>query len=56
MTAQIAQFVAQKTGLSPAIAQAVVAAALPKLLELLQGQAPATAAPTAGGFLGGLLK
>ena len=38
----IAQLVAQKTGLSPAIAQMVVAAALPKLLALLGGaQAPA---------------
>lgn len=59
IAAQVTQFVSQKTGLSPAIAQSVVGVALPKLLELIQGQAQAPAAgatPSPGGLLGGLLK
>lgn len=57
LAAQVTQFVSQKTGLSPAIAQSVVGVALPKLLELIQGQAPAAGAtPSPGGLLGGLLK
>lgn len=61
LVALIAPVVAQKTGLSPAVAQVVVTLALPKLMSLLSGaQAPgaAGAAPTAGGLggvLGGLL-
>lgn len=55
----IAQFVAQKTGLSPAIAATVVNVALPKLLEMIKGTG-AAAVPTAGnsiaGIMGGLLK
>ncbi len=68
MTGPVAQFVAQKTGLAPAMAQTVVGIALPKLLELIQGQgasaaqAPTAQAPAQGGAgdllgaLGGLLK
>lgn len=55
----IAQFVAQKTGLSPAIATTVVNVALPKLLEMMKGAGGATV-PAAGsgiaGMMGGLLK
>lgn len=43
----IAQFVAQKTGLQPALAHTVVSAALPKLLDVLKG-----AVPSAGGIAG----
>lgn len=59
IAAQVAQFVSQKTGLSPAIAQSVVGVALPKVLELIQGQAQPPAAgakPSIGGLLGGLIK
>ncbi len=59
----VAQFVAQKTGISPAIAQTVVSAVLPKVLELVKGTAAGAAtqgipgAPAGiGGMLGGLLK
>ena len=60
MIQPVTQFVAQKTGLDANLAQAVVNAVLPKLLELV-GKPGATgqAAPPAGGLggmLGGLLK
>ncbi len=54
----ISQFVAAKTGLSPAIANTVVSLVLPKLSELIAGQAakPAAQAGGLGSMLGGLLK
>lgn len=58
----VAQFVAQKTGLSADIATMVVNAALPKLMSMLQGSLPAGAAAVLGGegglgaTLGGLFK
>lgn len=63
LVAPISQFVAQKTGLAPAMAQMVVSTALPKLLALFSGAggaaagaAPAgAAAPSAGGSLGDML-
>jgi hypothetical protein len=64
MAAPVAQFVAQKTGLSPAIAQMVVSVALPKVIEMFTGAHAAAAsgqpaapgaAPAAGGMLEGLL-
>ncbi len=57
MVPAISQFVAQKTGLDPAMAQTVVTLALPKVMELLRSQAPAgttEAGGKPGGLLGGL--
>jgi len=50
LVAPISQFVAQKTGLAPAMAQTIVAAALPKLVAMLTGKSAdgAAPAPTAG--------
>ncbi|MFN0062153.1 MAG: hypothetical protein ACKVPX_06530 [Myxococcaceae bacterium] len=55
MIAPVAQFVAQKTGISPAIAQTVVNAVLPKIIGLLPGAAGAPPQAESGG-LGGMLK
>ncbi|MBX7113218.1 MAG: hypothetical protein K1X64_02700 [Myxococcaceae bacterium] len=55
----IAQFVAQKTGLAPAIASTVVNVALPKLLEMMKGAGGAALPPASSGIagmMGGLLK
>lgn len=54
ISSQVAQFVAQKAGIDPTIAQKVVSIALPKLLELLQGSAVPGARPSGGGLLGAL--
>jgi hypothetical protein len=54
MASQVTQFVAQKTGLSPAIAQTVVSAVLPKLLELFQKNTVPASKPSGAGLLGGL--
>jgi len=54
MASQVTAFVAQKTGLSPAIAQTVVSAVLPKLLELLQKNTVPASRPSAAGLLGGM--
>lgn len=50
----IASFVAQKTGLAPAMAQTVVSLALPKIEELIKGGL-AGSKSGGGGLLGGLL-
>lgn len=50
----IASFVAQKTGLAPAVAQTIVSLALPKIEELIKGGA-AGSKSGGGGLLGGLL-
>lgn len=49
----IASFVAQKTGLAPAMAQTIVSLALPKIEELIKGGAAGS--KSGGGMLGGLL-
>lgn len=54
MATKVTQFVAQKTGLSPAIAQTVVSAVLPKLLELVQKNTVPASKPSGAGLLGGL--
>ncbi len=60
MVPGIAQFVAGKTGLDPAMAQTIVSLALPKVLELIQNHtqgAGPTSPPDGGlGGLGGALK
>lgn len=51
---QVVSFVAQKTGLNPAMAQTVVTAVLPKLLELFQKRTVPASRPSAAGLLGGM--
>lgn len=57
MATAVAGFVAQKTGIQPATAQAVVALVLPRVMELIRGKV-ATAPPQANvaSALGGLFK
>lgn len=57
MVPGIAQFVAQKTGLDPAMASTVVTMALPKVIELVKSHMGASGADAAkpGGLLGSLL-
>jgi hypothetical protein len=55
LIAPVAEFVAQKTGLAPAMAQMVVSAALPKLMALITGGAATPgAAPSVGGLVSSL--
>jgi hypothetical protein len=57
LTGNVAGFVAEKTGLDPAIAQLVVASALPKLMGMITNHPDAqTAAPAGGGGLAGMLE
>ncbi len=56
MVPGIAQFVATKTGLDPAMAQTIVAMALPKVLEMVKNHTDGAPTATDGGGLGGALK
>ena len=51
---QVAQFVAQRAGIDPTIAQKVVSIALPKVLELVQSNSIPGARPSGGGLLSAL--